>query len=317
MGKQGKHYPQHIDPDKLPACVGYEARWGGRWYYRKSRGRGDRGKPLPFGCSLTTLAEIWQHVDTFKGISLTFQESEDWMELAAKIRIGYANIHKAVRETETKTGEKLGDVPLDAWSPGTIRRYLAQKGNKSKSSATAHVRYIKRVFSMAISMDYYLKPNPAKEVRIKGATARAHYVQDEDYYLAITVAPLSIGLAAHLAYLTGHRRTGKLTIVDWSDELHATVEIIKSEADASMYLFPRRGAPGERFDDSAFDTAWQRVRGKVRKVGGVPFQFKGIRANHSSDFDTDEEAQHNLRHSSNAVTKRHYRRKPTQVKRIR
>ncbi|MEW8139561.1 MAG: tyrosine-type recombinase/integrase [Candidatus Thiodiazotropha endolucinida] len=342
--RTANHYPSHIDSDKLPANVGYDPRGKGRWYYRKSHGRNNRGTAFRFGSGKTTLAEIWQHVEaietdtvgTFKGISLKFQESRDWSRLAKRTQDNYLKLHKSICATKTKTGTLLGDIALDAWTPGAVRRYLETRAKNSESVATAEIRYIKRVFSWAISMDYYLKANPAKEIKLTRLNPpRTHYVQDADYYLAIAVAPLIVGLAAHMAYLTGRRRTdilnlhrsqltddgiefeenktGKLTVVAWSDELRATVDMLKSEAGDSVFLFPRRGSPSEPMTDSAFDTAWQRVRTRVKAEDGTPCQFKDIRAKHASDLETDDEASLSLRHSGRSVTRRHYRRRPTKV----
>ncbi|ODB94965.1 hypothetical protein A3194_20085 [Candidatus Thiodiazotropha endoloripes] len=342
--RTASHFPLHINPDKLPANVGYDPRGKGRWYYRKGQGRANRGKALRFGNSKTTLAEIWNHIeqiqtdsiDTFRGISLKFQDSRDWAILAPRTQKNYQKLHNSICGYELQSGGQLGDAPLDAWTPGGVRRYLEKRASISESSAAAEVRYIKRIFSWAISMDYYLSANPAKEIKLtRLSVPRTHYVQDTDYNLAIAVAPLIVGLAAHLAYLTGRRRTdllnlrrtqltdvgiefeesktGKLTVVAWSDELHTLVDMLKDEAGDSMFLFPRRGSPSETMTGSAFDTAWQRVRARMKAQGGTPFQFKDIRAKHASDLETEEDASASLRHSGRSVTRRHYRRRPTKV----
>lgn len=280
-------------------------------------------------------------INTFRGISNKFRESRHWKNLAARTQTGYQAIHKVVCSSEILNGIKVGDIPIDAWTPGLVRRYLEHRAKTSESFAAAEVRYIKRVFSWAIGFDYYLKVNPAKGVTLTGmADPRTHYVQDVDYHLTIAVAPLIVGLAAHLAYLTGRHRTdilnlrrsqltdegiefeesktGKLTIVAWSDELRATVEMLKHEAGDSMFLFPRRGSLAESMTGSAFDTAWQRIRARVKAEGGTPCQFKDIRAKHASDnIKTDEDATVSLRHSGRSVTRRHYRRRPTKITNLR
>jgi hypothetical protein len=58
---------------------------------------------------------------------------------------------------------------------------------------------------------------------------------------------------------------------------------IESAGD-TLLLFPRQGSANERSTDSAFDTAWQRLRGRVKTGGGTTFQFKDIRAKHASDL---------------------------------
>ncbi|MEW8027807.1 MAG: hypothetical protein AB2806_08720 [Candidatus Thiodiazotropha sp.] len=340
--RTAKHFPDHIDPEKLPIGVTYRARGNGRWLYRKGSGRKHRGKEIRFGNKDSSLADIWQFVEnletenisTFKGISKKFQASSDWLTLAPRTQKGYEHLHKIICETDTKTGIKLGDIPLETWTPGSVRRYIENRS--SKSAAAAEVRYIKRVFSWAISFDYFLKPNPAKGVTLKNMTTpRTHYVQDEDYHLALAVAPLNIALAAHLSFLTSKRRTdiltltrrqlspegveftdsktGKLSIVGWTDELQETVDMIKALAGGSLWLFPRRGSPAERYSDTAFNNAWKRVKEKVRAEDGTPFQFKDIRAKHASDLENDKAAEEQLLHSGVQVTRRHYRRRPKKI----
>ncbi|MCU7917108.1 MAG: hypothetical protein KZQ95_01965 [Candidatus Thiodiazotropha sp. (ex Epidulcina cf. delphinae)] len=340
--RTAKHFPAHIDQEKLPIGVTYVPMGKGRWIYRKGAGRKQRGKEIRFGSSASTLAEIWQFVEnletdsvsTFRGISRKFQDSSDWRTLTPRTQKGYEYLHRTICETTTKTGTKLGDIPLDAWTPGAVRRYIENKS--STSAAAADVRYIKRVFSWAISFDYYLKSNPAKGVMLKNMVSpRTHYAQDKDYCLAIALAPLNVGLAAHLSYLTNKRRTdilnlrrhqispagvefedsktGKLSIVGWTDELRETIHVAMEIAGDTLLLFPRYGSPHERMTDSAFDTAWQRVRSCVKLAGGVPFQFKDIRAKHASDLETDDEATEQLLHSGTQVTRRHYRRRPKKI----
>lgn len=343
--RTGKHLPSHITGDKLPSGVNYDPRGNGRWEYRKGNGRKDRGKRVRFGSNTTTLAEIWSfvetlstdHADTLRGISLAFQDSSEWKRLKPRTQNGYTHLHRSICERETRTGTKLGDMPLEAWTPGAVRRYRESRRLVSESAAAAEIRYIKRVFSWAIEYEHFFNENPAKGVSLRGLSKpRTHYVQETDYCIAVAVAPLTIGLAAHLAYLTGRRRTdilkakrsditadgltftesktGKETIVEWSDELRSTIEMITKEAGDSIWLFPRKGSIGEPMAGSAFDTAWQRVRGRMKAEGYVPFQFKDIRAKHASDFDeAGGDSTENLGHSDKSVTRKHYLRKPKKV----
>jgi integrase len=341
-----KKFPPHISPDKLPTGITYESRGKGRWIYRKGSGRKHRGKEIRFGNAQSTIAEIWRFVEnieseglgTFRAISNKFMKSNDWLALAPRTQKGYESLHKTICETKTRSGDKLGDVPLEVWTPGSVRRYMENR--PSASSAAADVRYIKRVFSWAISMDYYMQANPAKGVMLKNMVKpRTHYVQDKDYCLAIALAPLDVGLAAHLSYLTNKRRTDilsltrsqispqgvefvdskteKQSIVGWSDELRETIKMATETAGDTLLLFPRPGSPNERITDSAFNTAWQRLRARVKAAGGTPFQFKDIRAKHASDLESDDEATEQLMHSGKQVTRRHYRRRPKKLFSIR
>ncbi|MEE9422622.1 MAG: hypothetical protein V3V50_05640 [Gammaproteobacteria bacterium] len=62
------------------------------------------------------------------------------------------------------------------------------------------------------------------------------------------------------------------------------------------------------------DTAWQRVRGKLKAASMIPFQFKDIRAKHATDLEeAGGDATDNLQHSYRGSTKRHYLRKATKA----
>lgn len=278
------------------------------------------------------MAELWRAVEeitvlplgTFRAISVDFRKSPDYLELAPGTQKDYANCHKAICERETKSGAMLGDLPLDAWTPGAVRRYRDARVEESKSRAAHEIRYLKRVFTWAISYDL-TSTNPAKEIKLKGlADARDHYVQDEDYTALLNIAPWRVAVAAHLAYLTGRRRrdvlsltkaniqpegllikeskTGKVSLIVWTNELRETVRIL--EDDYSFF----------QISDSGFDTAWQRARQKLKKAGFTPFQFKDLRAKHASDLEeVGGNASENLRHSSQQVTRRHYLHKAKKV----
>lgn len=278
------------------------------------------------------MADLWRAVEeitalpsgTFRAISVEFRKSPDYLDLSSATQKDYDNCHKAVCERVTKSGAMLGDLPLDAWTPGAVRRYRDARAEESKSRAAHDIRYIKRVFQWAVSYDL-AKTNPAKEIKLKGlAAARDHYVQDEDYQALLNLAPWRIAVAAHLAYLTGRRRrdilgltkaniqpeglllqegkTGKVSLIEWSEELRETVRMMEDD-----YAFFHYSASG-------FDSAWQRLRKALREAGFVPFQFKDLRAKHASDLDeSGGDATENLQHSGQQVTRRHYLRKAKKV----
>ncbi|MEW7977776.1 MAG: hypothetical protein AB2814_10235 [Candidatus Sedimenticola endophacoides] len=136
-------------------------------------------------------------------------------------------------------------------------------------------RYLKRVFRWAITRKY-AKEDPTQGIRLqttkKGDTGR--YVTDDELRAAIIQAPIKIALIAYLGYLTGRRKTdlicisraqdtkeglvfsesktGKRTIVEWTDDLRAVVDMLKKESDSTTMLTD--------YIESTFDTAWQRLR---------------------------------------------------------
>lgn len=334
MVRSSSRIPPHIEPEKLPANVYYDPRGRGRWVHRKSNGRKNQGKETRLGDGAMTMADIWARVDmllagtdhTFKAIGIEFQRSSDWAGLSWPTQRDYENCHKAICGRKTRTGDLLGDIPLDAWTPGAVRRYRDARAKESKSRAAHEIRYMKRVFKWAISYDL-TSDNPAKEIDLKGLVeVRDHYVQDVDYQAMLNMAPWRVACAAHLAYLTGRRRrdilgltranvqpeglllqegkTGKHSLILWSDELRQVIDFLLESGDFTLFSFTA----------AAFDTAWQRVRVKLRAAGFVPFQFKDLRAKHASDLEEiGVDATANLLHADGAVTRRHYLRKAKKV----
>lgn len=276
-----------------------------------------------------TMLDIWQKVeamtserdDSFRGISKEFQKAPAFKRLAKSTQTDYINCHKAICERETRSGDKFGDIPLEVWTAGAVRRYRDARAEESESRAAHDIRYIKRVFKWAIQYDL-AKENPAKEVEINHLVkARNHYAQDKDYLACLYEAPWKIAVVAHLAYLTGRRRkdilalslahvqpegllwreskTQKESLVEWNDDLKELVAMLTEDGNFSFF----------HWSESGFDTAWNRIQRKIAKKGFVRFQFKDIRPKYASDMDAmGEDASVNLLHSSQQLTRRNYLR---------
>lgn len=194
--------------------------------------------------------------------------------------------------------------------------------------------YLKRLFAWAVEYEF-MTANPAKPVDTRGlAVAREHYVQDNDYFAMLVAAPLNVAVMAHLAYLTGRRRTDilkikrgdlelagiyfeesktdKAAMVGWTEELEQLIALAEEIAGETTWLFP--GSPGSHYSRAALSTAWVRTMQEIAKAGFTRFQFKDLRAKHASDLeDAGGNATENLLHSSRGVTKRHYLRRPKKV----
>lgn len=161
------------------------------------------------------------------------------------------------------------------------------------------------------------------------ALAREH---DRDY----------IAFAMELGYLTGLRRgdllniklsnvtsqgihvviskSGKMgappkeAIIEWNDRLRSLMARIKASCrdKGAFHLIHR--PDGQAPSLTGFNSAWQYLMRLYVAGGGERFQFKDIRAKHATDFDeAGGDAAKNLTHSSPAVTRKHYLRKPTKI----
>lgn len=329
-------YPHGIHPDALPQAEGFtlhfDPRGLGRWevrYYeegrRKAKGIGNSG------LSVRQLHDAFytfvdgSSVDTLEALSKEFHKTQEFKDLADNTRRGYLENHKAIMNFPTRSG-KFGRAKLGKIKVATVREYRDSRSKQTESRAAAEVRYLKRLFNWALEMEL-MTANPAKPIRIKGLTrARLYYVQDSDYLAMLNLAPLKVALIAHLAYLTGRRRTdilnikrpdltkdgvafienktGKHTTVEWSGELRQTIELAKEEG-GDFWLF--EGDTGERYSDSAFKSAWGRLRTAMKEVKATPFQFKDIRKKHATEFEeAGGDATDNLAHGRRSTTDGHY-----------
>lgn len=180
--------------------------------------------------------------------------------------------------------------------------------------------------------------NPCRLVRRNRERPRDRYVTDEEVAAVQAIAPPVVRLAMEIAVVTGYdlgvilgirledlrdgtlyagrTKTGRQGKRPYRlvGRLAAAVEEargLRRRHDMpllSAYLLPN--SRGQRYTVSGFESLWQRVQRRYEAMGGTRFQFRDLRAKAASDSQTLEEAADRLDHSSSAVTKRHYRRKP-------
>lgn len=109
-------------------------------------------------------------------------------------------------------------------------------------------------------------------------------------------------------------KTGKVTLVEWSDELGRAIDEIRKRLHTSatirpIYLICNRD--GQSCSEGSLNQAWQRIRPDLEAGGIPPFQPRDIRAKYGTDHPDGRRA---LRHSSEAVFEKHYNRKGAVVK---
>jgi len=311
-------FPPHIDPIKLPNGIVFDPRGRGAWRYRKGHGRNNRGRSIRLGDATLTLAEIWSAVErlsinaigSIKELSLIFHDSADWLDLKPSTQKDYLNCHKAICATITKSGVLLGDMPLNAWTPGAVRRYRDTRRKSSISRAAAEVRYLKRVFAWGIEYEYATS-NPAKEVKPKAAEARKHYVSDGEYRFVLDLAMHSgspyLANIMELAFmcrlrlsevldldrscllkeglLTIRRKGSKDALVTWTDRLRTAVN--PPGQTSTRWLFVSKN--GGRMAETTVQTAWQRLM-KRAVEGGLKkrFTLHDLKRKGVSDFEGDK-----------------------------
>ena len=301
--RSSENLPSHINAEKLPERVWFNKSGAGKWmltYYDEFNKR----KAKRICGPQATLSEIWQAteaqvektISTFSTLTADFQKTHSWKKLSASTQKDYENCRLAIITRETSNG-KLGDVPLNQWTVGLIRKYRDKRAESSESRANKELSYIKRIFSWAY--EYEQVPlNPATGVKKITIAPRQHYAEDLDYHYLLNIAKASgywyVPYAMELAYLCRmrmcevldltdaneqhdgliiHRRKGsKANITEWQPRLRAIWDELKQKRTAILaarkqpspiranlrHLFISERT-GDKLDISSLQTAMQRL----------------------------------------------------------
>ncbi|WP_229459175.1 tyrosine-type recombinase/integrase [Massilia cavernae] len=269
------------------------------------------------------------------------------------------------KEVSTQTHNRIAVRPLRAvfadmglldLKPRHIYQYIEKR--TAKTSAKREVEVLSHAFTKAVEWGY-IDLHPFKgQVRLSGEKARTRYVEDWEVVECLSLSSRRIAgsVKAVQAYirvklLTGMRRgdllrltmsdikddgihftpnktknsTGKRLVIEWSEELRATVDAAKTvrPVQISPYLFCTR--KGECYFDKStgraggWDSMWRGFMKRVLSETKVEAHFTehDLRAKCASDAATLEHARALLSHVDSRLTDRVYRRKPEVVKPLR
>jgi len=305
--------PAHIDSDKLPDRVWFKADGAGKWMLSYYNELGTRKHQRICGPK-ATLAEIWQAAEaqtpktiaTFATLTLEFEQTHIWKKLSPLTQKDYANCRQTII-TRVSSGGKLGDLPLNKWTVGLIRRYRDKRAEDSESRANKELAYIKRIFSWAY--EYEKVPiNPGTGIKKLAIAPRQHYAEDRDYHYLLNIAKKSgywyVPYAMELAYLCRmrmsevmdltdanerddgliiYRRKGsKTNITSWEPRLRATWDELKQKRNAILsgrkqphpiradrrFLFISERT-GDKINASSMQTAMQRISGLAEEQARI------------------------------------------------
>lgn len=244
----------------------------------------------------------------------------------------------------------FGDMPIRALKSTDVYKMLDIVGKRSQSQANRHVAVLSHAYSKFIRWGL-TDEHPIKgKVEKFGYTPRDRYTEDWELDEFLKMAPDLILAYVPLKIITGLRKgdilsikladlksdglhaynskTKKWQVFRWTDELRQVVDNIRKlpRKVGSIYLFHTRSGQPYVKDDrttSGFDSIWQRtMRNALAKDPETGekytklerrFTEHDLRAKAGSDMESDELAQQLLNHSSAALTRRVYRRKPNVV----
>jgi integrase len=221
--RSSQNMPAHINADKLPERVWFNASGAGKWmlnYYDELHQRKTKRICGPEA----TLSEIWQaaeaqqdkRITTFATLSIEFQATHQWLKLSKLTQDDYLLCHRTICNRETTDG-KLGDLPINKWTVGLIRKYRDKRALESESRANKDLSYIKRLFGWAYEYEK-VPANPSLGIKKLSIAPRQHYAEDRDYHYLLNVAKQSgywyAAYAMELAYLCRMRLSEVLDLTD-------------------------------------------------------------------------------------------------------
>ena len=230
----------------------------------------------------------------------------------------------------------FGLMTPKAITPSQIYEFRDKIAVKSGDvQANHHLKTLKHVCVKAVEWGAVIA-NPARDVSKLHVRPRDRYAEDWEYEAVYKCASEVVRVAMDLAVLTGMRRgdllaltrsqlrddgihvttgkTGRKLIIEWSDELRDVVARAKQlKPQVRQHVIATR--QGKRFTANGFSTLWQRAVRKALKQKALTqrFTFNDLRSKSASDTADLLEASERLGHSSPAITKQVYRRKPVRV----
>lgn len=219
--------------------------------------------------------------------------------------------------------------------PVHIRQFINRLAKKA-TRANRCLEVYKHLLAMAVQWGA-LDDNPGREVTKLKLAKRGRYVTDIEFAAVYAKAPPMIQGAMDLAVLTGLRRadlvtltrehlteagieigtgkTGKALVIQWSGELRAVVDRIKTiKPHVRRPLIANRHGKG--YTPDGFSTQFRKVMVVTFPDKAERFRFNDIRAKSASD-DTLEAATARLGHANPSTTVKHYRRAPALVRPLR
>jgi integrase len=238
---------------------------------------------------------------------------------------------KAVRTRKDNDKELLhllrvfGHMPIDAIQPMHIREYMDIRGQVAKVRANREKALFSHIFNKSREWGYTASQNPCQGVRGHRETGRDRYVTDEEFTKVKEHAHPTVVDAMDLALLTGQRpadvlkfqradisggalwvvqnKTGHRIGIEVTGELAMLINRINSRPRNAISPYLIQDQNGQPLSQSALRSRFD----KARKMAGVSFQFRDLRAKTATDTGDLAHSQRLLAHKNRDMTEHYVR----------
>jgi len=219
----------------------------------------------------------------------------------------------------------FGDMPIDAILPVHIREYLDIRGRSAKVRANREKALFSHIFNKSREWGYTTAQNPCQGVKGFREKGRDRYVTDDEFMRVKTCAHHTVSDAMDLALLTGQRpadvlkikrgdirdgalwivqnKTGARLSIEITGELATAIERINQRPGRATGLYLIQDDNGQPLKQSTLHARFD----KARKLAGVDFQFRDLRAKAATDTGDLAHSQELLAHKNRDMTEHYVR----------
>ena len=219
----------------------------------------------------------------------------------------------------------LGHMPIDAILPMHIRQYMDIRGETAKTRANREKALFSHIFNKAREWGYTASQNPCQGVRGFKERGRDRYVTDEEFAKVRELAHPTVQDAMDLALLTGQRpadvlkiqtrdirdgavwvtqnKTGARIGIEITGELQTVIARIGDRPHRAISPFLIQEENGQPLTLTVLRNRFE----KAKKLAGVEFQFRDIRAKAATDTGDLAHSQKLLAHKNREMTEHYVR----------
>ena len=268
-------------------------------------------------CSVKApISQVWaeyekhtqRKIKNLRWLLTEYQNSAAFEKKAKKTRTLQSAQIEHLCSYKMKSGKPFGGAELKSITSGAIRKYLdSREAGGAPVAGNREKALISVAWNWALERDKITLANPTKVVKPNYEEPRKLHVSDEQYNAAYQLADNTPYLrpAMELAYLCRMRRCeilnatrsqvleegfdtkrvkgSKDAITEWSPRLRAAVSY--SCGTKSIYIVHTKG--GLPVSESAFKSAWTRLKKKMKQAGIEPFNFHDLKAKGAGEYDGD------------------------------